>query len=214
MYERAKAKASHAEKKLVDLHHQRAAGGDVTHMHIAVAADAVKRAHEKAMEHATKVEHVNMHERRAGKAEQIAHHAHAASAHEAFKPESETAKSLRSFVMEDTTDFNDFFKSENTCGECGQTLHKSSGPHKSTVAAQNKAAPKSAGTGKMGGQADHSRAAGGNSHKKNKTEKSVQEEQPQQLRKSFPVNDTFKAVQYVGEDGSLYSEIEQFSGLR
>lgn len=212
MYDKAKAKAANATKKLVDLHHQRAAGGDVTHMHIAVAADAAHRAHEHAMVHATKEEHVNMHERMADKAKTVAHAAHAASVHEAFKPESETAKSLRSFVMQD---FNDFFKSENTCGECGQTLHKSHGAPKGTVAADNKKSPKHAGsTGSN--PIPLTRAKGGDSHKKNRTEKSDagEQEETQQLRKAFPVNDTFKAVQYVGEDGSLYSEIEAFSGLR
>jgi hypothetical protein len=204
MYEKARSKALSASKKLVDLHHQRASGGEVSHMHIAVAAEAAKHAHEKAMVHATKPEDVNMHEKHADKATQIVHHAHTASLKEAFHPEVS-----KGAVM----DFNDFFKSEDKCSECGQDIEKSHGPTKGSVAADNKKGPKHAGStsGNVGKHhVGHYRGKGGNTHKKNDTEKSEGEE-TQTLRKAFPVSDTFKAVEYVNENGELFSEMEQFA---
>lgn len=299
MYEKARTKALSSSKRLLDLHHQRAAGGDVSHMHIAVAAEAVKNAHEKAMIHATKPEDVNMHEKHADKATHISNLAHAASLKEAFHPEA--SKSMNNFRADDINkaaltvahqqtratkltaaanahtasggggkifnergsklhavaqrahmaiasnstkgspehkaasqaigehavassshyyaaqkslsqqgevmDFNDFFKSEDTCNECGQHIEKSHGPVKGSVAEDNKKSPKKAGTGGHGA-VPITRAHGGNAHKKNETEKS--DEQPT-LRKSFQVSDTFKAVEYVNENGELFSDIGQFA---
>jgi hypothetical protein len=78
-YLKARAKVGSLEKKLVALHHQRKGGGDVSHMHIAVAADAARRGHEAAQMHATSPEHVDMHERRAELCKVIADSAHAHS---------------------------------------------------------------------------------------------------------------------------------------
>jgi hypothetical protein len=108
-------------------------------------------------------------------------------------------KSLRS----DDMDFNDFFKSEDKCSECGHDLEKSGD---NTVAKQNKHGKKHAGP-KGSGFVDHHRGHGGNEHKKNKTEKS--ESQELTFQKAFPVTDSFRAVEYVAEDGQVFSSMDQ-----
>ena len=114
-------------------------------------------------------------------------------------------------------DFNDFFKSEDKCSECGHDLAKAHGPTKGSVAEDNKKGPKHAGSDKGNKgkhHVGHYRAASGpdvgrdGQHKKNETEKS---EPQQEFRKAFPVSDTFKAVEYVNEQGRVFSDIAELA---
>lgn len=110
----------------------------------------------------------------------------------------------------ETTDFNEIFEGYDAFD---QDMAKSMkrGKKRSTVAQDNKAAPKTAGAGKLGGMAAHPRGAGGNSHAPNKTVKSEGEGQ-NDFRKSFPVQDpgNYSAVHYVG--APIFTEFEKFHG--
>jgi hypothetical protein len=91
-------------------------------------------------------------------------------------------------------------------------LEKAHGPTKGSVAEDNKKSKKYAGA-HGSGHLSSSRGKGGNSHKQNDTEKSETtevEEDEQSFQKAFPVVDDFKAVEYVNDNGKVFSDLSQF----